>query len=170
MAEETGGKSKRAFRAEEKAEGETPIAKAKGGKLPLTKRPKGPKVTIAVVRKPKAVSTPNPYDYEDAEGTAPPQGTPAPSTPPPPPPPNGAMLAKGGTAKACGGKMAKGGDVAAAEKKPEVVIKKAAGGAAKERKGFPNTQKPPKAQKFAKGGLKRGTGAARRGLRFSGIY
>lgn len=43
----------------------------------------------------------------------------------------------------------------------------AAGGAAKQRKGFPNTIKPPK---FANGGKIRGVGAAERGTRFSGIY
>jgi hypothetical protein len=46
--------------------------------------------------------------------------------------------------------------------------KMAAGGAAKQRKGFPNTQAPPK--KFASGGKVRGAGIATRGTNFSGIY
>lgn len=48
--------------------------------------------------------------------------------------------------------------------------KMAAGGAAKVRRGFPNTNKAPKAQKLAKGGSVRGSGVAQRGTSFSGIY
>jgi len=46
----------------------------------------------------------------------------------------------------------------------------AAGGAAKERKGFPKTNKPPKKLKFAEGGKVRGCGIASKGCSFSGIY
>lgn len=48
--------------------------------------------------------------------------------------------------------------------------KMAAGGAAKERRGFPNTIKPPKRLNLATGGTVRGAGAAERGKNFSGIY
>jgi hypothetical protein len=65
----------------------------------------------------------------------------------------------------CDEKMAKGGEC-----KTE---KMAAGGAAKERKGFPNTNKPPK--KLAKGGEVSGKagarkGIARKGARFQGTF
>jgi len=171
---EEGGKKKRGFRESEEAP--PPVARAKGGRAPvaLTRRPKGPKVSIAIKGKPKVVSTPSPYDYEVDEGTAPPQGTPSPAATPPPPPP--ANLAKGGSCEE--GKMAKGGKIEKKARPAEKLkslkkagggtVKLAAGGVAKVRKGFPNTEKKP--EKFAHGGLKRGTGAARRGLRFSGIY
>lgn len=65
--------------------------------------------------------------------------------------------AKGGAAKCpeCG--KAHGGE-----------CKMAAGGAAKVRRGFPNTIKPPK--RLARGGTVRGGGAAKRGLKFSGVF
>ena len=44
----------------------------------------------------------------------------------------------------------------------------AAGGAAKVRHGFPNVNKAP--QRLAKGGKVRGSGAATKGFRFSGVY
>jgi hypothetical protein len=79
--------------------------------------------------------------------------------------------------KAHGGacKMAKGGfskfdsTKGAPGNLPTGKKKFAAGGAAKERKGFPNTLKPPR-KGYAEGGKVRGAGAAERGTRFSGIY
>lgn len=111
------------------------------------------------------------YDTEDAgDGGQPPtpsftggpgpQGpTPTPAPGPPAPPP---AMRKGG---ACEDKdkdgMAKGGEC----------DKMAAGGVAKVRKGFPDTIKGSKKKmKFASGGRVRGTGAAQRGTKFSGIF
>jgi hypothetical protein len=47
-------------------------------------------------------------------------------------------------------------------------MKMAAGGAAKQRKGYPNTQAPPK--RLAAGGTVRGCGIATKGCKFEGIY
>jgi hypothetical protein len=98
----------------------------------------------------------------------------APAGPPPAPigPPPG--MAEGGEvhgknckceecAKRIGGaiKKAKGGEC----------DKMAAGGVAKVRRGFPNTNKAPgRMKRFAKGGAVRGSGAATKGTRFSGIF
>jgi hypothetical protein len=141
-----------------------PIKKAKGGKAPLTRKPKGLSVAIAIGKDKKKppVSTPSPYDYEDDEGTAPP---PTAAAAPP--------MAKGGKVaikKAKGGdlkvKLAKGGKVK--KNRGGKCEKMAAGGAAKQRKGFPNTLPPPK--KLAAGGKVRGCGVATKGCNFSGIY
>jgi hypothetical protein len=60
-------------------------------------------------------------------------------------------------------KKAKGGEC-----KPD---KMAAGGAAKQRRGFPKTEAPPKkARRFAEGGKVRGCGAAQKGCTFSGVF
>lgn len=67
----------------------------------------------------------------------------------------GFKKAKGGKCENCG--KAHGGS-----------CKMAAGGAAKQRRGFPMTEKPPK--KFAGGGRIRGCGVATKGCNFSGIY
>jgi hypothetical protein len=86
------------------------------------------------------------------------------------PPPGAPGMKKGGKAKAKAKKKAKGGKMA---KGGECKDKMATGGAAKQRRGFPNTQAPPKkvsAAKYAKGGKVRGCGIAERGTRFSGIY
>jgi len=76
-----------------------PIKKAKGGVL----KRKPPKVKVArIPKKDKPVSTPNPYDYEDDEGTAPPvvgggpASLPAAAAAPPPPPPGPPGMKKGG--------------------------------------------------------------------------
>jgi hypothetical protein len=130
---------------EKDLENKAPDLKLKKGGGVKVRKPKGPKVSIAVVSK-KPVSTPSPYDYEADEGTAPSPG-PGPAAAPAAAPPPG---------------MNKGGKMAC--------DKMAAGGVAKVRKGFPNTNKAPGKKKFAKGGSVRGCGAAKRGCSFSGIY
>jgi hypothetical protein len=86
----------------------------------------------------------------------------------------GFKKAKGG---ACEDRMAKGGISKFNSTKPAPgnlathpggKAKFAAGGAAKARKGFPNVNQAP--QRLAAGGKVRGSGAATKGTRFSGIF
>ena len=115
------------------------------GKTVLTRRPKLPKISIAVVNKKNPVPTPAPYD--DVE-------------PPAPPSP---------LAKAAGGKIAAAAPIQKSEGGKCEEKKMAAGGVAKLRKGFPNTNAKP-AKKFAQGGRVRGCGAATKGCTFAGIF
>jgi hypothetical protein len=81
---------------------EPPMAKARGGGVKI-RRPKAKKMAAK-----QPVSTPNPYDYEDTEGTAPSPG-PGPAAGPPGVPgplPSG----PGGTPPLAGPGMAKGGN------------------------------------------------------------
>jgi hypothetical protein len=71
----------------------TPFARGGGVKM---RRPPKPKIA-AIPKKDKPVSTPNPYDYEQDEGTAPPAAAPPlPSGPGGTPPLAGPGMAKGG--------------------------------------------------------------------------
>lgn len=189
-----GGK----FADDENMLDQAPVKKAKGGKAALTKRPKAPKVSIAIVSK-KAGPPPPPPDEEEG----PPDTGLGPTGAPPAPGPVAGMK-KGGNfiAKAIknpgalheqlgvpedkkipakklnaaaekGGKLGKRANLAKTlnklrKNKGGKCEKMAAGGAAKQRKGFPNTMAPPK--RLASGGKVRGCGAATKGCTFSGIY
>jgi hypothetical protein len=176
-----------AIDVEKSADGLPPalVKKAKGV---LTRKPKGPAVSIAILNKKKPpVPTPSPYDMED-------EGSPAP------------MMAKGGKfiqsaikkpgalhkqlgvpqgqkipAKKLAAAAGKGGKLGQRARFAQTLKglhknkggkcdKMAAGGAAKQRKGFPNTEAPSKPKTFASGGKVRGCGVAQRGCGFSGIY
>jgi hypothetical protein len=163
-----------------------PMKKAKGGAA-LTRKPKAPAVSIAIVNKKRPVPTPSPYDMEDDASQPPvmagggqwiqgaikkpgalhkqlgvPQGEKIPAK-------------KLAAAAGKGGKLGQRARLAQTLKgmhknKGGKCDKMAAGGAAKQRKGFPNTQAPTKPKAFAAGGKVRGCGVATKGCGFSGIF